>query len=98
MLAYSIRESTETSSFFTSPREFYPDRWNNVDDSSRHFLCFGGGKRRCVGKDFSMLLLKIFIIEMIRKCVWKIDDLNPRIIGLPTPHPYNGMPVSIAQK
>ncbi|XP_033126480.1 cytochrome P450 26B1-like [Anneissia japonica] len=99
-LVWSIRETMAYSSYYTNTHEFNPDRFMTDDKDEKftqnryNYCVFGGGPRSCIGKQFAILFLKVFTIELIRKCSWGIQAEDKLKMGfLPVPHPKNGLPV-----
>ncbi|GFN93284.1 cytochrome p450 26a1 [Plakobranchus ocellatus] len=98
-LAYSIRDTQRISELFPNSSTFDPDRW--IDHSSSreekfHYLPFGGGTRSCVGKEFAKLFLKIFVIELVRSCSWRLMNDKVTMNHLPVPHPADGLPLGFS--
>lgn len=91
---YSIRDSHETSPVVDKPEVFNPERWSGVQiDDREHYFPFGGGKKGCAGREFAMLMLKVFVIEICRSSCWEVQNLNPKIKFLPVPHPDDNLPM-----
>lgn len=93
-IVYSIRDSHETSPVVEKPEVFNPDRWSglNIDDRT-HYFPFGGGKKGCAGKEFAMLMLKVFVIELCRGACWDVKNPSPEIKYLPVPNPADNLPM-----
>lgn len=93
-IVYSIRDSHETSPVVNKPEVFNPERWSGVQiDDREHYFPFGGGKKGCAGREFAMLMLKVFVIEICRSSCWEVQNLNPKIKFLPVPHPADNLPM-----
>lgn len=92
---YAIRDTHEMSSYFENPSEFNPDRWENLSIKNNQFsyLPFGGGRRACAGKDLARLMLKVFVLEIVRGCEWTLEKDNPEFVTFPVPYPKDGMPL-----
>lgn len=97
-VAYSIRDTHETSEFFSEGDKFDPGRWDAQAPSDRfHYLPFGGGSRACVGKEFAKIILKLLLIELSRSCSWRLLNDSPTMKRLPVPHPDDGLPVQFTE-
>ncbi|KAK3095791.1 hypothetical protein FSP39_019197 [Pinctada imbricata] len=95
-IIYSIRDSHETCDVIDEPLQFRPERWDEPDmPNVFHYFPFGGGKKGCVGKEFAMLMLKIFAIEMSRSCTWNVRNKKPKMNYMPVPHPTDDLPMDI---
>lgn len=91
-MVYSIRESHNCSEAVNEPEIFDPDRWSSSTDE-KHFLSFGGGRRSCIGKHFSQLVLRVLVIELVRSCTWSVCNPEPEMKTLPVPHPVDQLPM-----
>ncbi|ESP02824.1 hypothetical protein LOTGIDRAFT_111029 [Lottia gigantea] len=98
---YSIRETHNISPMFENPHKFNPERWNGERlksaDLRFHYIPFGLGARSCPGEQFAKLTVKIFLVEMARRCNWKLHNKNPDIDLLPSPYPKDKLPVSFTK-
>jgi cytochrome P450 len=47
--------------YWDDPEAFDPDRWDRADHHRFSFFPFGGGKRVCIGKQFSLLESKLIL-------------------------------------
>ncbi|XP_041865527.1 cytochrome P450 26C1 isoform X2 [Melanotaenia boesemani] len=95
---YSIRDTHETAAVFQSPELFDPDRFGLERDESRSarfsYVPFGGGVRRCVGKELAQIILKTLAVELIGTCKWTLDTEDfPKMQTVPIVHPVNGLHV-----
>ncbi|XP_013867475.1 cytochrome P450 26C1 [Austrofundulus limnaeus] len=95
---YSIRDTHETAPVFQSPELFDPDRFGPERDESRSsrfsYVPFGGGVRRCVGKELAQIILKTLAVELIGTCKWTLATGNfPKMQTVPIVHPVNGLHV-----
>lgn len=65
--------------WFSEPDSFKPKRWLDEDDggmlASHAFIPFGGGSRKCVGRNFAMLEIVIILAAVI-SCyrIRRVDD------------------------
>ncbi|KAM0247960.1 hypothetical protein ACHAP5_003744 [Fusarium lateritium] len=66
--------NTHPSVWGPTAQDFNPDRWNDLtgDATSAYaFETFHNGPRMCIGKQLSMMEMKVMLVEMVRK--FKID-------------------------
>lgn len=92
---YSICDTHDVADSFTNKEEFNPDRFTSLhpEDTSRFsFIPFGGGLRSCVGKEFAKILLKIFTVELARRCDWQLLNGPPTMKTSPTVYPVDNLP------
>ena len=109
-ILYCITDTHENADTFNKEErpQFKPERWEyqrktmQCNGNIKHlekfeYLPFGGGGRRCVGKEFALLFLRLFIVEMCRSCDWKLQkgDVMPEMKTSPIPFPADGMPLCI---
>ncbi|XP_037543032.1 cytochrome P450 26B1, partial [Nematolebias whitei] len=100
---YSIRDTHETTPVFQSPELFDPDRFGSERDESRSsrfsYVPFGGGVRRCVGKELAQIILKTLAVELIGTCKWTLATKNfPKMQTVPIVHPVNGLHVHFSYR
>lgn len=53
---------------------------------------FGGGTRKCVGKNLAELELRQFLFMALRDYTWETVE-EPTVKPFPTPAPHNDMPM-----
>ncbi|XP_077992862.1 cytochrome P450 26A1-like [Glandiceps talaboti] len=100
---FSIRETHNHATNFATVDKFDPDRFmpNRHEDKNGdrfNFIPFGGGARGCIGKQLALLMLKIFIVELVRGCRWQlVHPNNIKINLMPSPLPVDGLPVRFMQ-
>lgn len=70
------------------PNRYIPERWNEQMEKSYYTLIFGQGPQRCPGKEFSILIIQLVLVNyfkysnilnfgpQILKCSYKVDPLN----------------------
>lgn len=100
---YSIRDTHETAAVFQSPEMFDPDRFGPEREESRasrfSYVPFGGGVRRCIGKELAQIILKTLAVELIGTCKWTLATQNfPKMQTVPIVHPVNGLHVRFSYK
>jgi cytochrome P450 family 26 subfamily A len=52
-----------------------------------HYIPFGAGQRRCVGKEFAKLVLRLFVMETVRTGRWRLVNGFPEIKTCPIVYP-----------
>ncbi|MBN3304405.1 cytochrome P450 26A1 [Amia ocellicauda] len=96
---YSICDTHDVSDMFPNKEEFQPERFmaKAPEDSSRfNYIPFGGGSRRCVGKEFAKVVLKIFLVELATKCNWTLLNGPPTMKTGPTVYPVDNLPTKFS--
>ncbi|KAF5658643.1 cytochrome P450 monooxygenase [Fusarium heterosporum] len=82
--------NTHPSVWGPTARKFNPDRWNELagDATSAYaFETFHNGPRMCIGKQLSMMEMKVMLVEMVRKFKIKKplgSDCKPVEVAGPT--------------
>ncbi|CAG8718144.1 1614_t:CDS:2, partial [Acaulospora morrowiae] len=68
-------------SLWSDPEEFDPERFmgKNKEESKKHLYTFGFGLRKCPGRNFGMLQLKLTLILLYRKYDVELVDMNAPI-------------------
>ncbi|KAG7463100.1 hypothetical protein MATL_G00191850 [Megalops atlanticus] len=92
---YSICDTHDAAHQFPDKQEFRPERFlaEAPADSSRFsYIPFGGGARRCVGKEFAKVLLRIFLVELTTRCNWTLLNGPPTMKTGPTVYPVDHLP------
>ncbi|XP_033841172.1 cytochrome P450 26A1 [Periophthalmus magnuspinnatus] len=92
---YSICDTHDVAEIFPHKEEFQPERFLSkpCSDSARfQYIPFGGGSRRCVGKEFAKVLLKIFLVELVSKSQWTLLNGPPTMKTGPTVYPVDNLP------
>ncbi|XP_066528026.1 cytochrome P450 26C1 [Hoplias malabaricus] len=100
---YSIRDTHETSPAFQNPELFEPDRFSPERDETRasrfSYVPFGGGVRRCVGRELAVLVLKTLCVELLATADWTLStETYPRMQTVPIVHPVNGLHVKFSYR
>ncbi|XP_060789360.1 cytochrome P450 26C1 isoform X2 [Neoarius graeffei] len=95
---YSIRDTHETSAVYTSPELFDPERFAIDRDESKNsrfsYVPFGGGVRRCIGRELALLVLKTLSVELLATAEWMLaTETYPNLQTVPIVHPVNGLHV-----
>ncbi len=80
---------------WVEPQKFNPDRFVGVKNPSAYFP-FGAGPRMCIGNNFAMLEMQIFLVQFLRKFRVELDALtDDSIEALITLKPKNGITLQI---
>ncbi|XP_052000994.1 cytochrome P450 26B1-like [Xyrauchen texanus] len=95
---YSIRDTHETAEAYQNPELFNPDRFGADQDESKtdrfSYVPFGGGVRRCIGRELALIVLKTLAVELLATADWTLATKSyPRMQTVPIVHPVNGLPV-----
>lgn len=102
VVIYSVRETQHTSPLFDDAESFIPERWEGLDElagaNKYHYIPFGAGPRGCIGKAYAMLLAKIFVIELVRRCDWTLKNPNPKMRYIPVPVATDHLPITISRR
>ncbi|KAK6481989.1 cytochrome P450 26A1-like [Huso huso] len=96
---YSICDTHDVADIFPDKEDFNPERFmtSSPEDSSRfNYIPFGGGSRSCVGKEFAKILLKIFLVELTKKCNWTLLNGPPTMKTGPTVYPVDNLPTKFS--
>ncbi|XP_026141410.1 cytochrome P450 26C1 [Carassius auratus] len=95
---YSIRDTHETAEAYQNPELFDPDRFcadRNESKTERFsYVPFGGGVRRCVGRELALIVLKTLAVELLATVECTLaTETYPRMQTVPIVHPVNGLHV-----
>ncbi|XP_051502395.1 cytochrome P450 26B1-like [Myxocyprinus asiaticus] len=95
---YSIRDTHETAEAYQNPELFNPDRFCADRDESKtdrfSYVPFGGGVRRCIGRELALIVLKTLAVELLATADWTLaTESYPRMQTVPIVHPVNGLHV-----
>lgn len=85
---------------FPDKDHFQPERFLSSppgDPSRFQYIPFGGGSRMCVGKEFAKVLLKIFLVEVVRSCRWSLLNGPPAMKTGPTVYPVDNLPTKFSR-
>ncbi|XP_078087602.1 cytochrome P450 26B1-like [Mustelus asterias] len=98
---YSIRDTHDTAPIFQHPETFDPDRFAQDQmkgkDARFQYLPFGGGVRRCLGKELAKLILKILAIELATISHWELATKTfPKLLMVPVVCPADGLKVQFS--
>ncbi|KAK2142953.1 hypothetical protein LSH36_892g00037 [Paralvinella palmiformis] len=58
-----------------------------------HYIPFGAGHRRCVGKEFALLCMRVFIMEVVRTGKLQLVNGFPEIKTCPFVYPKDNLPL-----
>jgi len=87
--------------WYDDPGRFDPDRWRPERRGSRprfSFFPFGGGPRRCIGKQFALLEAKLILASVASR--YELDYVGPEmeLRGSLTMHPRHPVPAEITRR
>nr|GLL42466.1 beta-amyrin 28-oxidase [Ipomoea trifida] len=83
------------ASFFPSPKEFDPSRFEGDGAVPYTFVPFGGGPRMCLGKEFARLEILTFLHNVVKRFRWSLVVPDERLEYDPMPIPVEGLPVRL---
>ncbi|XP_016125402.1 cytochrome P450 26C1 [Sinocyclocheilus grahami] len=95
---YSIRDTHETAEAYQNPELFDPDRFcadRNESKTDRFsYVPFGGGVRRCIGRELALIVLKTLAVELLATVDCTLaTETYPTMQTVPIVHPVNGLHV-----
>ncbi|KAG1972867.1 cytochrome P450 26B1 [Pimephales promelas] len=95
---YSIRDTHETAEAYQNPELFDPDRFcadrDNTKTERFSYVPFGGGVRRCIGRELALIVLKTLAVELLATADCTLaTETYPRMQTVPIVHPVNGLHV-----
>jgi cytochrome P450 len=73
LIQIPIKLIQNDETYFNKPQNFDPIRFAN-NESNGKFLSFGLGQRKCLGKRYTMLLIKAFIVTLLLE--FSVEILN----------------------
>uniref|UniRef100_A0A8C1F8G9 Cytochrome P450, family 26, subfamily C, polypeptide 1 n=1 Tax=Cyprinus carpio carpio TaxID=630221 RepID=A0A8C1F8G9_CYPCA len=97
-IMYSIRDTHETAEAYQNPELFDPDRFCTDRNESKtdrfSYVPFGGGVRRCIGRELALIVLKTLAVELLATVDCTLaTETYPRMQTVPIVHPVNGLHV-----
>lgn len=96
---YQIGGTHQEPEIYTQPEQFDPERFAGVPPQGKpgsSYIPFGGGIRECLGKEFAKLEMKLFTALLVRDYDWELQpDQNLEMRRVPTPHPIDGLKVTL---
>ncbi|XP_030642574.1 cytochrome P450 26C1 [Chanos chanos] len=100
---YSIRDTHETAAVYQNPEIFDPDRFGTDREEGKNgrfnYVPFGGGVRRCIGRELAIIILKTLAVELLGTAEWALaTETYPRMQTVPIVHPVNGLHVNFKQR
>jgi len=63
---------------YPQPKQFEPERFLERQFTPHEFLPFGGGNRRCIGKEFALFEMKMVIATILSH--WQIELIAPESV------------------
>lgn len=107
-VAVGFRDTHMSSPVYKDPEAFDPSRWDSLPNLEKqegdcsidrmNYTPFGAGVRFCVGKEYAKLIIRIFLIELTRKCDWKLQNPYPKILYIPVPRAEDRLPMTICKR
>lgn len=107
-MAVGFRDTHMSSPVYKDPEAFDPSRWDSLPNLEKqeggcsidrmNYTPFGAGVRFCVGKEYAKLIIRIFLIELARKCDWKLLNPYPKILYIPVPRAEDRLPMTICKR
>lgn len=107
-VAIGFRDTHLTSPVYKDPEAFDPSRWDSLPNLDKqegdcsvdrmNYTAFGAGARFCVGKEYAKLIIRIFLIELARKCDWKLLNPYPKMVYIPVPRAVDRLPMTICKR
>lgn len=86
--------------FFADPEAFRPERWLDGGDATDlpelAYFPFGAGRRRCIGRDLAMLLLKTVVGTVARRREVRTRPGDLDLTASVTLRPHGGLPARFA--
>lgn len=76
-----------SNTYWEEPLAFRPERFLKGKETSKIFLPFGGGPRLCIGNNFAMAEMALFIGAFINRFEIRATDTPPRMRPLVTLRP-----------
>lgn len=102
VVSYSPYATHRLPNVFRDPARFDPMRFapprEEHKESPYRLVGFGGGPRLCLGQAFSQLEMKIVASQLLRGYRWRLVDVSPRPIHVPTLRPRSGLPAEVRRR
>lgn len=94
-ILWSPFTTNKNSKYFPDPETFDPTRHDGDGPTPCTFIPFSAGPRMCPGKEYSMLVILVFIYNVVGK--FKLEKLipNEKILYNAGPVPANGLPIRL---
>ncbi|XP_014661692.1 PREDICTED: cytochrome P450 26A1-like [Priapulus caudatus] len=62
------------------------------------YIPFGAGSRCCAGKEFAKLVMRVFVVEMVRLSTYRLHNPNPELRQILTPAAKDGLPATFTSR
>jgi cytochrome P450 len=73
---FYLANYTDKTAIYPDPEKFDPERFTPDDDANHNppfvHVPFGSGLRKCLGKEFAWLEMKLFATPLIQKFDWAL--------------------------
>jgi cytochrome P450 len=100
MVIYSPYVTHRLPQVYRDPERFDPDRFLPPREEHKTtpyaLVGFGGGPRLCIGLAFAQLEAKIVASLLLRRYRWQLAPAPTPLRWVPTLHPLDGLPGTIA--
>ncbi|HSP95758.1 MAG TPA: cytochrome P450 [Candidatus Dormibacteraeota bacterium] len=100
MVIYSSYVTHRLPGVFRDPERFDPDRFLPPREEHKAtpyaLVGFGGGPRLCIGLAFAQLEAKVVASLLLRRYRWQLDPGPTALRWVPTLHPLDGLPGTVA--
>ncbi|KAK3416120.1 hypothetical protein EUGRSUZ_H01951 [Eucalyptus grandis] len=88
---WTVYTTHKNPKYFPDPEKFDPSRFEGNGPTPFTYVPFGGGPRKCPGKEYAQIEILIFVHNLVTK--FKLEKVIPdeKIIYNPSPVPANGL-------
>jgi cytochrome P450 len=99
-LVFDLYHAMRDERFFKRPHTFEIDRFmKNKSEYPKHYIPFGAGPRLCIGNNLSVVELKIFLGQALKRFEIKLGpSYIDEVKGVITIHPKYGVPVILKKR
>lgn len=103
VVSCSVRETQQTSKFFHDPDRFLPERWLQMSEEQREklrydYLPYGVGARVCVGRRLAVIFQAILVVEVVRRCRYRLKNPHAPMLYIPVTKPKDDLPVVFSHR
>ncbi|KAA8523463.1 hypothetical protein F0562_009886 [Nyssa sinensis] len=90
---WTVTTTNKNPECFPDPETFDPSRFESPPPYT--FVPFGGGLRVCPGKEYTRLVMLIFLHNLVKKFKWEVLAPNENMVGTVIPTPAQGFPIRL---
>ncbi|KAA8527154.1 hypothetical protein F0562_008617 [Nyssa sinensis] len=90
---WTITTTNKNPECFPEPEKFDPTRFESPPPYT--FVPFGGGLRVCPGKEYTRLVMLIFLHNLVKNFKWEVLAPDENMIGTVIPTPAQGFPIRL---